>query len=103
MSNLVKLSNRPYSRHSPPLPISKDGVNVTVGGGLAQLHKHIEAVETHPMLMGKSIDFKLAETNTNGRGDSGRSSGSSRTTDVIKETGFDSLCVRLCKVWSNVM
>jgi len=80
-------------------PLPKDGVNVTVGGKMAQLRKHIEAVEAHPFLTGKAIDFKLAESVASGSGVSEISSvNNGQKADVVKETGFDSLCVRLCKV-----
>ena len=50
------------------------------------LRRHMAAVEAHPLLAGRDIDFKLAE---------GGSCGHSR---VCHETGFDSLSVRFCKV-----
>jgi hypothetical protein len=53
---------------------------------MASLYKHIEAVQTHPLL--GSCDFKLAST---------RSSISSRAS-IANEVGFDSLSVRLVKV-----
>ena len=46
-------------------------------------------VESHPLLMGRGIDFKLAETD---------GSMGSVGTSVTHETGFDTLSVRLCKV-----
>lgn len=75
-----------------------DGVNVTVGGPMVMLLQHIEAVKSHPSLMSKSIDFKLAENIGVNDGGGGGSGNTGQMENVIKETGFDTLCVRLCKV-----
>ncbi|KAJ7563540.1 hypothetical protein O6H91_03G114500 [Diphasiastrum complanatum] len=65
--------------------VSPDGVNVTVGGTMACLRKHINAVEQHPLF--NECDFKLAES----------SNPINANAKLAVECGFDSLSVRLVK------
>ena len=73
---------------SYPFPPA-DGVNVTVGGPIHSLKRHMDAVEAHPLLGDRGIDFKLAEA------------GSRHDGRVCAETGFDTLSVRFCRVRSK--
>ncbi|KAJ3681331.1 hypothetical protein LUZ60_015820 [Juncus effusus] len=63
--------------------IAPDGVNVTVGGKMESLEKHIEEMKLNPLFDG--TDFKLAscESPTNER--------------ISRECGFDSLSIRVVK------
>ncbi|KAI5068241.1 hypothetical protein GOP47_0016586 [Adiantum capillus-veneris] len=65
--------------------VAPDGVNVTIGGTLTALHKHINAVKLHPWL--GNCDFKLA---------SAHSTEISRSA-VAPEVGFSTLAVRVVK------
>eukprot|EP00250_Pteridium_aquilinum_P005490 c15574_g1_i1 orf=75-2147(+) len=65
--------------------VAPDGVNVTVGGTITSLHKHIYAVKSHPWLGG--CDFKLASAHTTTICKSG----------IAPEVGFSSLSVRIVK------
>lgn len=58
---------------------------IQVGGSMAALRAHVEAVQQHPML-GSDIDFKLAISE-------GPSSA-----QAARETNFQSLAVSLCQV-----
>ncbi|BDA43290.1 probable thiosulfate sulfurtransferase/rhodanese-like domain-containing protein at N-terminal half [Coccomyxa sp. Obi] len=64
--------------------VARDGINTTVGGSMAALRAHIDAVHQHHLL-GTGIDFKLASS-------SGPSS-----TQAARETGFQSLTVSMCQ------
>ncbi|KAK1318486.1 Rhodanese-like domain-containing protein 6 [Acorus calamus] len=63
--------------------IAPDGVNVTVGGKMSSLKKHIEDVKSIGLFEG--TDFKLA------------SCGAPSDDRVVKESGFTSLSVRVVK------
>ncbi|MCL7036798.1 hypothetical protein MKW94_023602 [Papaver nudicaule] len=63
--------------------IAPDGVNVTVGGKLAALEKHIEDVKLNDLFQG--TDFKLASCD------------SPSNEKIAKECGFTSLSVRVVK------
>ncbi|XP_057969986.1 rhodanese-like domain-containing protein 6 isoform X2 [Malania oleifera] len=63
--------------------LSPHGVNVTVGGKLSSLEKHIEAVKLNSLFEG--TDFKLASCHH------------PLNDKVAKECGFTSLCIRVVK------
>ncbi|EFN56380.1 hypothetical protein CHLNCDRAFT_57621 [Chlorella variabilis] len=65
--------------------IALDGLNATLGGSLAALRQHAEAVEARFGAGGAPIDFKLAES-------SGR-----RSAATMRQSGFDRLSVQMCK------
>ncbi|KAJ4773127.1 rhodanese-like domain protein [Rhynchospora pubera] len=85
----VKSTSEIYDSHCRSLGlvgrvrIAPDGVNVTVGGKMSSLEKHIEEMKLNPLFDG--TDFKLATCD--------------QPTDdkIIKECGFDSLSVRVVK------
>ncbi|KAK9828526.1 hypothetical protein WJX72_000594 [[Myrmecia] bisecta] len=65
--------------------VAADGINVTLGGTMDHLNQHIAAVRAHPLLGSKATDFKLAP------------SAGPLSSQALRESGFDSLSVTLCK------
>eukprot|EP00877_Chromochloris_zofingiensis_P013686 jgi/Chrzof1/8571/Cz03g15310.t1 len=59
-------------------------VLLQVGGSMASLHEHIQAVSQH-LLFGPDIDFKLAE------------SSGARNDATLRDAGFNNLAVNVCK------
>lgn len=65
--------------------VAWDGVNVTVGGDMDALRRHVQDVKDHPLLRGCDVDFKLAEYVR------------PHSTGTAHETKFDGLTVNVCK------
>lgn len=74
----------PHASHWPALHSQHMDVLLQVGGSMASLHEHIQAVSQH-LLFGPDIDFKLAE------------SSGARNDATLRDAGFNNLAVNVCK------